>query len=348
MRGDGRVFRRGSIWWVAYYHAGREYRESSKASDRKVAVSLLRQRVGEVTTGLLHVSPARPGRIGAATMQDLFDLVEHNHELNGRRNSKNLTYLKRLRRRFAGYTVQACTSTAVSHYMATMLRSGRKAPTINREIAVLRAALRLGYQHDLVPRLPVIKLLPDYSVRNEFFTRAEMDTLLPYLPEYLQDVVLFGFLTGWRKGEILGLEWANVNRATGVIRLHPEQNKGRTVRVLALQGELTTLINRRWHARKAGSRLATHVFHRAGCPLSNSNVRRHWLIACRQAGLGHRWFHSLRRSAARSMSLQGVPEKVIMSIMGHKTRVMFDRYNIVTEADQRAYAERLFQPQHGQ
>lgn len=37
-----------------------------------------------------------------------------------------------------------------------------------------------------------------------------------------------------------------------------------------------------------------------------------------------------------------------MFIMGHKKGVMFDRYNIVTEADQRAYAKRLFRPKHGQ
>ena len=165
---------------------------------------------------------------------------------------------------------------------------------------------------------------------------------MPYLPEYLRDVVLFGFLTGWRKGEITGLRWSNVNRAEAVIRLEPEQNKSRDVRVLALQGELAALIERRWQARKVGPVLVLRVFHRAGHPLIH--FRKTWGKACRKAGLGRRWFHSLRRSAARNMSLQGIPEKVIMSIMGHKTRVMFDRYNIVTEADQRAYAKRLFGP----
>ena len=76
------------------------------------------------------------------------------------------------------------------------------------------------------------------SRQAQDFTRAEIDALIPGLPEHLRDVVLFGFVTGWRKGEITGLRWANnVNRADAVIRLEPEQNKGRTVgavRVLAL------------------------------------------------------------------------------------------------------------------
>ena len=348
MKGDGRVFRRGEVWWVAYYLDGRECRESSKSRSRKEAVRLLRQRIGEVAMGI--VVQDRPVQWRAGTrrvkMLDLFDLLEHHFQLNGCTSRTNGYSLKCLRRRFAGYTVQACTSLAVSHYMADLLRQGRKPSTINREIAVLRTALRLGYRHDLVARVPAIKLLPDHAVRNEYFTREEIGALIPCLREDLRDVVLFGYLTGWRKGEITGLLWANVYRSEAVIRLEPDQNKNRTVRLLALQGELAALIERRWRARRAGRTLAQHVFHRAGQQLKN--FRKPWLRACHQAGLGDRMFHSLRRSAARNMSLQGVPEKVIMSIMGHKTRVMFDRYNIVSEADQRAYMDRLFGFRHGQ
>ena len=343
MRGDGRVFRRGQIWWVAYYHHGQEHRESSKSRERKDAVRLLRRRIGEIAAGTVQYLPvSNRAETRTATMHHLFDLLENNYRLKNRMSRVNGWCLKRLRRRFAGYTVQGCTALAVSNYMADMQREGRKPETINREIAVLRSAFRLGYRHDLVERLPTIELLPQLAVRNEFFTREEINALLPCLPDYLRDAVLFGFLTGWRKGEITGLGWANVNRSAAVIRLKPEQNKARSVRVLALQGELAALIERRWHARKAGQTLSQHVFHCAGRPLDD--FRRAWAKACRQAGLGHRMFHSLRRSAARNMSLQGIPEKVIMSIMGHKTRVMFDRYNIVAESDQRAYAKRLFGP----
>ena len=347
MKGDGRVFQRGEIWWVAYYHDGREYRESSESRQRKEAVRLLRQRVGEVAAGIVQGrSVCRPSGTRAVRMHDLFDLLENHFHLNGCTSRANGYSLKRLRRRYAGCTVQACTGLAVSQYMTDMLRQGRKPSTINREIAVLRSAFRLGYRHDMVARVPAIKLLPDDAVRNEFFTSEEIRALIPCLPDYLRDVVLFAYFTGWRKGELIGLQWANVNRSGAVIRLEPDQTKNRTVRVLALQGELAALIERRWRARKAGRLLALQVFHRDGRQLKN--FRTPWLKACHQAGLGNRMFHSLRRTAARNMSLQGVPEKVIMSIMGHKTRGMFDRYNIVTEAEQRTYMERLFKFESGQ
>ena len=281
MRGDGRVFRRGQIWWLAYYHHGQEHRESSKSRERKDAVRLLRRRIGEIAAGTLQHFPGS-GHEGTQTptMHHLFDLLENNYRLKNRMSRVNGWCLKRLRQRFAGYTVRGCTALAISNYMADMQREGRKPETINREIAVLRSAFRLGYRHDLVGRVPTIELLPQLAVRNEFFTREEINALLPRLPDHLRDAVLFGFLTGWRRGEITDLRWANVNRSAAVVRLKPEQNKARSVRVLALQGELAALIERRWHARKEGRTLSEYVFHRAGHPLND--FRRAWAMACRE------------------------------------------------------------------
>ena len=47
------------------------------------------------------------------------------------------------------------------------------------------------------------------------------------------------------------------------------------------------------------------------------------------------WFHDLRRSFVTNARRRGVPESVVMRMSGHRTRNVFDRYNVVEDEDVR-------------
>ena len=103
------------------------------------------------------------------------------------------------------------------------------------------------------------------------------------------------------------------------------------------------IIKRRLGVRRFGCDL---IFHRDEKPVGS--FRKRWNRACKLADVTEKIPYDLRRTAVRNMIRAGVPESVAMSISGHKTRAIFDRYNIVSEKDLReavskavAYAESL-------
>ena len=187
----------------------------------------------------------------------------------------------------------------------------------------------------VVPPFP--DRLEESAPRQGFFEHAEYLAVRDQLtPAVYQDVLDFAYYSGWRRGEITGLTWREIDMAGSVIRLDPERSKTKTGRLLPMSQPLKEVLKRRLTERRLDQAL---VSHRDGEPLID--WRKAWEAACEAAGLRGKRVHDCRRTAARNLIRSGTPERVAMQLTGHKTRSVFDRYNIVSESDLRAGVDRL-------
>lgn len=327
-RGSGGLYHQGSgtIWWIRYSHRGKEYRESSGSESETVARRLLTARLRE--TG------KRGGKfLGAAEerlrFEDLADLLRTDYQTNEHRSLRRVDgALKNLRRYFGLDRAVDITTDRIQSYIVQRREDEAANATINRELAALKRAFKIAVDAERLSRAPHIAMLEEHNARQGFLEHAEYIALLDALPERLRDPVAFLYLSGWRVSEMEALEWRDVDLPGNVVRLRPELNKNKDGRVLPLSGELAEVIQRAHQTRRLD---CPFVFHIEGKPIVD--FRASWHGARTAAGLGHLLVHDLRRCAVRNLVRAGVPERVAMEITGHKTRAVFDRYNIVSEAD---------------
>jgi integrase len=338
------------MWWIRYSYRGTKRRESSGSTNRADAVKLLKRRLGEMGQGKLPGPDAE-----RVTLGDLGRMLTEDYALKGNRTTVRAEQsLAHVYHYFGGrvgapderdpkHAVEAGKRTRALDITADMLtgyavkrqEEGAKPATAQNELAALRRAFSLAVRASRLPQRPAFPVLKVHNRREGFFEESELRAVLAHLPADVAAMAEFLYWTGWRSGEAKTLGWRHVDLAAGIIRIEDSKNRDARTLPFRVLPDLAALIERQRERtsaiEQATGQIIPFVFHRDGKPVRS--FRRAWLSACEAAGLPHRIPHDFRRTAARNLSRAGVPERVIMQLCGWKTRSVFDRYNIVNEAD---------------
>jgi integrase len=377
-KGNGSVYlpKGRRIYVMAYVNAeGKRIVESSHSEKKGEALRLLRRRVGATEHNLPTVKDAERYTFeqGAKAMLEDF-------ENNGKKSKMVVERRIRLHLQpfFANRRLVGISPSDVREYVAKrkkdsivvrkmrveVLADGTKQAVeeirkpvsngeINRELQILKRILSLAVEEGKIPSRPKITMLKENNVRQGFFEAHEYESVLAHLPEELRGVIAFAYITGWRiASEVLKLEWRQVDFDAGEVRLEAGTTKNGQPRVFYLSNALRAVLEKQQAMhRKAAKKgqLTPLVFFRmvaderggAKKPTAIKSLTKAWKLACRTAGCPGRIPHDLRRTAVRNMVRAGIPESVAMQMTGHKTRSVFERYNITSSNDLKDAARRL-------
>jgi integrase len=331
-KGTGSIQPRGSGWRIQYFAHGQRQRET--LGTREEAETRLLERLAEVKRGRFAGLA-----IERVTVGNLIDLVVEDYEFRRLRSLDNVKWKAESHVRPALGNVVAARfgSAEVKRYVSTRRSDGAENATINRELAIIRRGFTLAFQHDpqLVARQPYIPILEEDNARQGFLEPEQYGRLLCELPDRLKALFVCAYHVGTRKGELRKLQWSQVDFTARQIRLTAAQTKGKKARTLPIYGDMENWLCSQQERRAPN---CPWVFYWHGRPVGAHLDG--WREACARAGVPGLLFHDLRRSAVRNMKRAGNSDKAIMEISGHKTRSVFDRYDIVSDADISAVGER--------
>lgn len=313
-------FRRGGVRYEE--KAGRQYRDNMTAA--KAALIRSRKITGEL---LPNAERRRRERAERWTINDIWNEFRVNKAHLKSLDSLIYKYGKHLRDPFGDRTPESLKAIEIDRFRAALIKT-RSPRTTESVLQLLRRLLNYGAEHDLCP-LPTFKIrMPKFDgTKTEDLTGEQFDRLIiacdADMCQDAADIMRLAMYTGMRKGEMLKLQWRDVDFDRGF--LHLRDPKGVQSEKIPMNEPARDVLQGR-RALKRGS----WVFSNADGKQRHRGAFARQLRRIREtAGLpsDFRPLHGLRHFYASTLASSGkVDMYTLQRLLGHKSARMTQRY----------------------
>jgi len=207
------------------------------------------------------------------------------------------------------------------------------AKSTNNVISVLGSMLRRAVEWGVIDSFPRFKLIRTSTGGAKFYDFADYARLVEAaqaLDPRIEAMVLLAGDAGLRRGEIIALEWTDLDFRRRQVHVQRSEwrgqvttPKGGRTRIVPLTDGLVRALQALRHLR--GPRV---LYRDDGSSPTNKVVRLWMLAAQRRAGLpvANGGIHILRHTFCSHLAMQGAAAKAIQELAGHSTLVMTQRY----------------------
>ncbi len=315
--------RRGSrFYWIAPWIEGKQVPQSSGETDYDRADRKLK-----ILEGKIAANAPITARTDRDTFAALLELVRTDYKIKRRRSLYDLekridvALVPVLGRLPAGKAWQE-----IPGYILGRQEDEIQNATINRELAIIRRAYRLGLRSGMVSFVPFIEMLPEENERENYFSKEQFAAIVAIASPLIGNILTVAYVTGWRIRSILRLEWRQVDLKGGFVWLNASDTKNMkaTRWPLDVMGLREVFEAQRKDTDAIKNAIVPWVFHRRGRPVKT--FKNSWETIRKEAGVPAHVIHDFRGTAIVNLLESNADAPAIMNMVGLKTQAMVIRY----------------------
>lgn len=312
------IYQRGKNWYIDFTFHGKRIREMIGPS-RKGAGKVIAKKKAEIAENKFLDVRKDPDPV------KFYNFCKEYLEWS-KTNKKETTFrgdlhiARRLNEEFEGKTIQEITTWQIEKWK-NRRKEKVKPASVNRELAFLKHFYTKAIDAGKCKENPAkkVKLLKGEVKRVRFLMPKEVQILLSNCPDDLRPLVIMAVHTGMRKGELLGLQWVQINFEQGIISILDTKNGERRDISMdeTVKGLLKSMEKKGDYvfSNQDGSQLKAIVIHKAFRPVVKESKIEDF-----------RW-HDLRHTFASNLVMNGIDIMTVKELMGHKDLKMTLRYS---------------------
>jgi integrase len=322
---------------------GTEHSGSTRTTDAKLARQILSKKYTQAVEGR-HLDKVKKRNV--PTLKAYSETYLNGYALNKRsRRCDELSLDNSILPALGGKRLDQISPGDIEAWRNQRLKAKKKrgkgtmAPaSVRLEVACLKTILNLAVRDGLIDASPArnVRMPRVNNRRDRVVTPAEYKRLLGQLRTkgaHINPILVLGYETGMRVGEILGLRWQDLQRRKGFAYLADTKNG--TSRWVPLNEAAREAMGA-WPRRTD-----TDLLFAGPTGKPYRSIRTVWTALCSRARVENARFHDLRHTFTTRMLEAGVDIRTIMAVTGHKDVAMFARYSHPSDLHLKAAVEGL-------
>lgn len=327
------LYKRGKIWWFSITIKGKQYRFSTKTTDKKKAQEIYLRTLLDLENPATEEQPSM--LFGDYFQNQYLPFCKRQTSYSSKKY-----YFKSIPDWFKKLPLNRITTRDLELLQGDLLK-GRKPATVNRIIAAIKHSFTKAYEWELISeetlkKIQRVKPLKGEIQRLRFLSIDECQNLIKAAEPHLKPIIITALNTGMRKSEILNLTWNQVDFKHGFIYLERTKNNER--REIPLNDTMKALLRELFKNRRLDT---DYVFINPATGRRLTDVKRSFRTACRKAGIQDFHFHDLRHTFASHLVMNGVDLKTVQELLGHKTIKMTLKYSHLSKAHKEKAVNKL-------